>query len=209
MQRGFLIFLPSRLVPRLVCPQNLRNISLVAQIAAFEALPNSFHCRSTSCRICSTMAGSTGGGGTAGAAPCPQQASTARVRKTALRRPCRLRSRKAGGGWSFRNLLRWNKTNQKVTPACPSAPQPRWTGKCNDPTTYDRTGGVNGMDLSSYKIQEVFQSATLRERKRNLRRLMEEYIATMLRSNRQSAGTTDTGADVVAHPAYTPYNKNE
>ena len=43
MQRGFLIFLPSRLVPRLVCPQNLRNISLVAQIAAFEALPNSFH----------------------------------------------------------------------------------------------------------------------------------------------------------------------
>ena len=69
--------------------------------------------------------------------------------------------------------------------------------------------GVNGMNLSNYKIQEVFQSATLRERKRNLRRLMEEYIATMLRSNRQSAGTTDTGADVVAHPAYTPYNKNE
>ena len=69
--------------------------------------------------------------------------------------------------------------------------------------------GVNGMDLSNYKIQEVFQSATLRERKRNLRRLMEEYIATMLRSNRQSAGATDTGADVVAHPAYTPYNKNE
>ena len=173
MQRGSLIFLPSCLVPRLVCSQNLRNISLVAQIAAFEALPNSFHCRSTSCRICSTRAGSTGGGGTAGAAPCPQQASTAQVRKAALRRPCRLSSRKAGGGWSFRNLLRRNKTNQKVTPACPSAPQPQWTGK------------------------------------RNLRRLMEEYIATMLRSNRQSAGTTDTGADVVAHPAYTPYNKNE
>ena len=141
MQRGFLIFLPSRLVPRLVCPQNLRNISLVAQIAAFEALPNSFHCRSTFCRICSTMAGSTDGGGTAGAAPCPQQASTAQVRKTALRRPCRLRSRKAGGGWSFRNLLRRNKTNKTVTPACPSAPQPQWTGKCNAPTTYDRTGG--------------------------------------------------------------------
>lgn len=65
------------------------------------------------------------------------------------------------------------------------------------------------MDLSNYKIQEVFQSATLRERKRNLRRLMEEYIATMLRSNRQSAGTTDTRADVVAHPAYTPYNTDE
>lgn len=141
MQRGSLIFLPSRLVPRLVCLQNLRNISLVAQIAAFEALSNSFHCRSTFCRICSTMAGSTGGGGTAGAAPCPQQASTARVRKTALRRPCRLCSRKAGGGWSFRNLLRRNKTNKTVTPACPSAPQPQWTGKCNDPTTYDRTGG--------------------------------------------------------------------
>lgn len=141
MQRGFLIFLPSRLVPRLVCPQNLRNINLVAQIAAFEALPNSFHCRSTSCRICSTMAGSTGGGGTAGAAPCPQQASTAQVRKAALRRPCRLSSRKAGGGWSFRNLLRRNKTSKTVTPACPSAPQPQWTGKCDDPTTYDRTGG--------------------------------------------------------------------
>lgn len=141
MQRGFLIFLPSRLVPRLVCPQNLRNISLVAQIAAFEALPNSFHCRSTSCRICSTMAGSTGGGGTAGVAPCPQQASTAQVRKAALRRPCRLSSRKAGGGWSFRNLLRRNKTSKTVTPACPSAPQPQWTGKRNDPTTYDRTGG--------------------------------------------------------------------
>ena len=69
--------------------------------------------------------------------------------------------------------------------------------------------GVNGMDLSNYKIQEVFQSATLRERKRNLRRLMEEYIATMLRSNRQSAGTTDTRADVVAHPAYAPYNTDE
>ena len=69
--------------------------------------------------------------------------------------------------------------------------------------------GVNGMNLSNYKIQEVFQSATLRERKRNLRRLMEEYIATMLRSNRQSAGTTDTGADVVAHPAYAPYNTDE
>ena len=69
--------------------------------------------------------------------------------------------------------------------------------------------GVNGMDLSNYKIQEVFQSATLRERKRNLRRLMEEYIATMLRSNRQSAGTTDTRADVVAQPAYTPYNTDE
>ncbi len=141
MQRGFLIFLPSRLVPRLVCPQNLRNINLVAQIAAFEALPNSFHCRSTSCRICSTMAGSADGGGTAGAAPCPQQASTAQVRKTALRRPCRLSSRKAGGGWSFRNLLRRNKTNITVTPAFPSAPQSRWTGKRNDPTTYDRTGG--------------------------------------------------------------------
>lgn len=141
MQRGSLIFLPSRLVPRLVCPQNLRNISIVAQIAAFEALPNSFHCRSTFCRICSTMAGSTGGGGTAGAAPCPQQASTARVRKAVLRRPCRLSSGKAGGRWSFRNLLRRNKTNKTVTPACPSAPQPQWTGKCNDPTTYDRTGG--------------------------------------------------------------------
>ena len=43
MQRGFLIFLPSRLVPRLVCPQDLRNISLIAQISAFEALPNPFH----------------------------------------------------------------------------------------------------------------------------------------------------------------------
>lgn len=141
MQRGFLIFLPSRLVFLLVCPQNLRNIILIAQIAAFEALPNSFHCRSTSCRICSTMAGSAGGGGTAGAAPCPQQASTAQVRKAALRRPCRLSSRKAGGGWSFRNLLRRNKTSKTVTPACPSAPQPQWTGKRNDPTTYDRTGG--------------------------------------------------------------------
>lgn len=141
MQRGSLIFLPSRLVPHLVCLQNLRNIGLVAQIAAFEALPNSFHCRSTFCRICSTMAGSADGGGTAGAAPCPQQASTAQVRKTALRRPCRLSSRKAGGGWSFRNLLRRNKTNITATPAFPSAPQSRWTGKRNDPTTYDRTGG--------------------------------------------------------------------
>ena len=141
MQRGFLIFLPSRLVFLLVCPQNLRNIILIAQIAAFEALPNPFHCRSTSCRICSTMAGSADGGGTAGAAPCPQQASTAQVRKAALRRPCRLSSRKAGGGWSFRNLLRRNKTSKTVTPACPSAPQPQWTGKRNDPTTYDRTGG--------------------------------------------------------------------
>ena len=43
MQRGFLIFLPSRLVPRLVCPQKLRNTILIAQIAAFEALPNPFN----------------------------------------------------------------------------------------------------------------------------------------------------------------------
>lgn len=33
MQRGFLIFLPSCLVFLLVCPQNLRNISFVAQFA--------------------------------------------------------------------------------------------------------------------------------------------------------------------------------
>ena len=119
MQRGSLIFLPSRLVPRLVCPQNLRNISLVAQITAFEALPNSFHCRSTFCRICSTMAGSTGGGGTAGAAPCPQQASTARVRKTALRRPCRLSSRKAGGGMEFPQLTETEQDKQKGNACLP------------------------------------------------------------------------------------------
>ena len=65
--------------------------------------------------------------------------------------------------------------------------------------------GVNGMDLSNYKIQEVFQSATLRERKRNLRRLMEEYIGTMLRRGDRNGETTDTDTNCVADPEQAPY----
>lgn len=65
------------------------------------------------------------------------------------------------------------------------------------------------MDLSNYKIQEVFQSATLRERKRNLRRQMETYIGTMLRRGGKNWETTDTDTNCVANPEYSPYNTDE
>ena len=65
------------------------------------------------------------------------------------------------------------------------------------------------MDLSYYKIQEVFQSSTLRERKRNLRRQMEEYIGTMLRCGGRNWVTTDTDTNCVAAPEHTPYNTDE
>lgn len=65
------------------------------------------------------------------------------------------------------------------------------------------------MDLSPYEIHEVFQSSTLRERKRNLRRQMEEYIGTMLRRDGRNWVTTDTDTTCVAAPEHTPYNTNE
>lgn len=65
------------------------------------------------------------------------------------------------------------------------------------------------MDLSNYKVQEVFQSTTLRERKRNLRRQMEEYMGTVLRRNGRNLEDLGNGANVVADPVYTPYKQDE
>ena len=51
------------------------------------------------------------------------------------------------------------------------------------------------MDLSRYQVQEVFQSATLRERKRNLQRRMEEYILSELRNQTAGAGAAPVATD--------------
>lgn len=65
------------------------------------------------------------------------------------------------------------------------------------------------MDLSNYKVQEIFQSTTLRERKRNLRRQMEEYMGTVLRRNGRNLEDLGNVANVVADPVYTPYKQDE
>lgn len=65
------------------------------------------------------------------------------------------------------------------------------------------------MDLSHYTVQEVFQSTTLRERKRNLRRQMEEYMGTILRRDGRDLEDLGNGANVVADPECTSYNKDE
>ena len=59
------------------------------------------------------------------------------------------------------------------------------------------------MDLSHYDVQEVFQSGTLRERKRNLLRQMEEYAAAMLRNGCGTPAAPDDG------PAAPPRHPNQ
>lgn len=65
------------------------------------------------------------------------------------------------------------------------------------------------MDLSNYKIQEVFQSTTLRQRKRNLRRQMEEYLGVMLRRDGRNEEVMEDRTKGVAEPERTAYNNDE
>ena len=65
------------------------------------------------------------------------------------------------------------------------------------------------MDLSNYQVQEVFQSTTLRQRKRNLQRQMEEYLGTMLRRDGRNLEALGDGAKDVAVPERTAYNNDE
>ena len=207
MQRGSLIFLPSRLVPRLVCPQNLRNISLVAQIAAFEALRTPSIAAAPSAGSVRPWRALRMAAGLPGSA-LPAAGQHRAGQKDRLAPPCRLRSRKAGGGWIFRNLLRRNKTNKKVTPACPSAPQPQWTGKCNDPTTYDRTGGERhgSIELQNSRGFSVRHAAGTQAQPAaadgGIHRNYASEQQAKRRDNRQRGGCC-------ARPAYAPYNTDE